>query len=450
MVLTPCAREMQALLGADQVLLDSLRARRRDRGSRAPRGRGRPHARGLACEPPGRERYVHRPEHAAAGSVRGLRGQQAASPKARSRSRPTVERSSCRSSWPAGCGARSRRAGYGRGHRPTTPRTRWSSSGKCSLPRSRTPSHARRWHASPTSRPRCGGWRRLRRANHFAGRGPRSGHRRGGAGLGDGGRRDASLRARRDRHARRAVARRPGTRPHWAAVSRSRVRTSSPRCIERDRPPAWTTGRAQPVRSRPWRMCWVFAPAVATPIVVEGQLWGTMIAATSQSKPLPADTESRIVEFTELRRHSDCERRQPRRARGLGGARRELAHEQAALRRVATLVAQHPSPNDVFTAVTEAVAPLLGADLTAMHVFTGGGTATVIAGWSAEGPMLPLGTRLPLDGDSAVARIFQTGPPPASTATWRRKAKRPRWRGACGYVRLSVRRSSSMEGSGER
>ena len=39
---------------------------------------------------------------------------------------------------------------------------------------------------------------------------------------------------------------------------------------------------------------------VATPIVVEGRLWGTMIAATNQGKPLPADTESRIVEFTEL------------------------------------------------------------------------------------------------------------------------------------------------------
>jgi PAS domain S-box-containing protein len=40
--------------------------------------------------------------------------------------------------------------------------------------------------------------------------------------------------------------------------------------------------------------------AVASPIVVEGRLWGTMIAATNQRKPLPADTESRIVEFTEL------------------------------------------------------------------------------------------------------------------------------------------------------
>jgi PAS domain S-box-containing protein len=40
--------------------------------------------------------------------------------------------------------------------------------------------------------------------------------------------------------------------------------------------------------------------AVASPVVVEGRLWGTMVAATNQSRPLPADTESRIVEFAEL------------------------------------------------------------------------------------------------------------------------------------------------------
>jgi hypothetical protein len=37
-----------------------------------------------------------------------------------------------------------------------------------------------------------------------------------------------------------------------------------------------------------------------------------------------------------------------------------LAEEQAALRRVATLVAQQPSRQEAFTAVTETVAPLLG------------------------------------------------------------------------------------------
>src|SRR4029077_10394387 len=45
----------------------------------------------------------------------------------------------------------------------------------------------------------------------------------------------------------------------------------------------------------------------------------------------------------------------------------------------------------------------------AMHVFPGDGSATVVAGWSAEGPMIPVGTRLSLDGDSVAGRIFRTG-----------------------------------------
>jgi GAF domain-containing protein len=141
--------------------------------------------------------------------------------------------------------------------------------------------------------------------------------------------------------------------------------------------------------------------AVGAPVVVEGRLWGTIIAATSQ-EPLPATTESRLVQFTGLVATAIAN----------AGARDQLsrlAEEQAALRRVAVLVAQQPSPVEVFAAVTEAVGPLLGADLAAMHVFGGDGVATVVASWSQAGPTLPIGTELPLDGDSAVARIFHTG-----------------------------------------
>ena len=88
-----------------------------------------------------------------------------------------------------------------------------------------------------------------------------------------------------------------------------------------------------------------------------------------------------------------------------------LAEEQAALRRVAVLVAQQPSPSEVFTAVTQAVGLLLDADLAVLHVFPGDGTATTIASWSGDGPMLPIGTRFPLDGDSLAARIFESGAP---------------------------------------
>ena len=85
------------------------------------------------------------------------------------------------------------------------------------------------------------------------------------------------------------------------------------------------------------------------------------------------------------------------------------AEEQAALRRVATLVAQHPSPDEVFTAVTDAVGPLIAADLSAVLAYRADGTAAAtIAGWSAAGPTVPIGTRLPLDGDSVAVRIFRT------------------------------------------
>jgi signal transduction histidine kinase len=147
-----------------------------------------------------------------------------------------------------------------------------------------------------------------------------------------------------------------------------------------------------------------YRSGVGTPIIVEGRLWGVMTAASTRKEPLPADTEARLASFTELVATAIAN------AESRSGLAR-LAEEQAALRRVAVLVARQASPDEVFTAVTEAVGPLLGADLTAMHTFPDHGTATTIAGWSSAGPMLPIGTRLPLDGDSVAARIFRTGAP---------------------------------------
>jgi signal transduction histidine kinase len=40
--------------------------------------------------------------------------------------------------------------------------------------------------------------------------------------------------------------------------------------------------------------------AVASPIVVDGRLWGALVAATTRAEPLAADGESRIEQFTEL------------------------------------------------------------------------------------------------------------------------------------------------------
>jgi GAF domain-containing protein len=140
-------------------------------------------------------------------------------------------------------------------------------------------------------------------------------------------------------------------------------------------------------------------------VFVERRLWGVISVGSTHGGPLPPDSEARLDQFTKLMATAIAN----------AEARAEvhrLADEQAALRRVAVLVAQQPSPSEVFTAVTQAVGQLLGADVAAPHVFQGDGAGMTIAGWSGDGgPIPPVGSRFPLIGDSVAARIFETGAP---------------------------------------
>ena len=93
-------------------------------------------------------------------------------------------------------------------------------------------------------------------------------------------------------------------------------------------------------------------------------------------------------------------------------AQRALADEQAALRRVATLVAGGAPPSRVFEQVTEEVARLLGMPGASVMRYDGARTATVVGGWSAEGGLsLPLGNTFDLDGDTVVAKVLRSGSP---------------------------------------
>ena len=62
-----------------------------------------------------------------------------------------------------------------------------------------------------------------------------------------------------------------------------------------------------------------------------------------------------------------------------------LADEQAALRRVATLVAQGVPPGELFAAVTEEVGRLLGTDAAAMIRYGPGEVLTAVGNWTIEG-----------------------------------------------------------------
>ena len=142
--------------------------------------------------------------------------------------------------------------------------------------------------------------------------------------------------------------------------------------------------------------------SVATPIVVEGRLWGTLIAVTSQSEPLPRETDSRIGEFTELVATAIAN----------AEARDELSRlveEQAALRRVATLVAEGAAPTEVFDAVIAEVGQLLGAAQTGLARYENEHEISVLAIRGQSPEILRTGVRLPLDGDSVNARILRTG-----------------------------------------
>ena len=88
-----------------------------------------------------------------------------------------------------------------------------------------------------------------------------------------------------------------------------------------------------------------------------------------------------------------------------------LAEEQAALRRVATLVAQSTAPAEVFEAVTREVGLRSGADLARMERYEADGTVTGVARWGREGDPLAVGTRIPLEGVSIAALVRPTGRP---------------------------------------
>jgi PAS domain S-box-containing protein len=93
-------------------------------------------------------------------------------------------------------------------------------------------------------------------------------------------------------------------------------------------------------------------------------------------------------------------------------ALRTLAGEQAALRRVATVVASAASEERVFAVVTEELGRVLGGHTANTMRYEPGDTALVVGEWSKDNlRRVPVGTRVPLDGWTAAARIYRSGRP---------------------------------------
>jgi signal transduction histidine kinase len=86
-----------------------------------------------------------------------------------------------------------------------------------------------------------------------------------------------------------------------------------------------------------------------------------------------------------------------------------LAEEQAALRRVATLVAGQAAADDIFVAVAREVRRLLRADAGAVCRYEPDGSMTVVAAWSERGAPISEGTRTEVETDSVPAIVLRTG-----------------------------------------
>jgi GAF domain-containing protein len=151
---------------------------------------------------------------------------------------------------------------------------------------------------------------------------------------------------------------------------------------------------------------WGFRSFAGVPISVEGRLWGVVVVAYTHEEPLPMSTEARLAGFTELVGTAIANAQ----------ARTELrdfAEEQAALRRVATLVAQAVPPHDIFSAVAEEVRRLLKVDYTVLSRYDSDGLVTVVGGWADADPGRPLaiGLRLKPAGRNMHTLVLETGRP---------------------------------------
>jgi PAS domain S-box-containing protein len=90
---------------------------------------------------------------------------------------------------------------------------------------------------------------------------------------------------------------------------------------------------------------------------------------------------------------------------------RRLAGEQAARRRVATLVARGVSPAEVFSAVAKEVERLLDADATAIGRLEPDGTMAIVASSGTAKDELPVGSHLKLESTMALTAVVRTGRP---------------------------------------
>ena len=136
-----------------------------------------------------------------------------------------------------------------------------------------------------------------------------------------------------------------------------------------------------------------FSTSAGVPILLqEGELWGALIVAGRES--IPPAVESHLADFAELASTAIS-------AAQTRAQLQVLADEQAALRRVAELVARGAPVDEVFIATATEASKLLGDQAAVLVRHESDGHATVVAACNS----LSVGARLPSDGDTLGASV---------------------------------------------
>jgi signal transduction histidine kinase/uncharacterized protein YoaH (UPF0181 family) len=142
-----------------------------------------------------------------------------------------------------------------------------------------------------------------------------------------------------------------------------------------------------------------FTASVAAPILLQGALWGALVVV-SRDHPLRRGIEDLLVRFAD----------QVGIAISAVDARlrlRALADEQAALLRVAELVARGAAADEVFVAISDEASALLGELPVALMLYDDGG-AVVVATCNCPAPV---GLHVPFSAGTAIDRMYRTGRP---------------------------------------
>lgn len=144
-----------------------------------------------------------------------------------------------------------------------------------------------------------------------------------------------------------------------------------------------------------------FGQCVAAPIVVGGALWGLISAFGEADEVLPPGSETRLADFTHLMASAISNAQARDELRG-------LAEQQgAALRRVATLVAQQARPAIIFNAVAGEASRALGVTRVDVGRCHEDGSVTLIG--STGGVSVAADRAFPASGSQVAAKVMRSG-----------------------------------------